>query len=122
MSIPNSSLDDVQMNSANASLKVVAEGTSTISVVLLAGGFYAGGNTSILHNAGTDKLVWQVTMFSNVETEGNNIPTPYESGDNRALLHSYVDSNYLYVEAAYNSSTGDLTPFTITFYYRVLLP
>lgn len=123
MSIPNSSLPNVQMSASNSSLKVIAEGNGTIQVNSLAGGFFAGGiSPPIPHNARTDNLIWQVATFASVEGDGNNIPTPYESNDDRALIHSYVDETNLYVEAAYQSSTGDLASFSIDFFYRVLLP
>lgn len=121
--ISNSNLlQKVQSSSFNTSLKVVAEGTSSISVITFSSGSYASGMTPIPHTAQTDQLIWQVAMFSNLETEGNNIPTPYQSDDSRTVLHSYVDTVNLYVEAAYSSSTNDLVPFTIQFYYRVLAP
>lgn len=118
----NSLLAKVQTSSFNTSLKVVVEGTSSVAVTTFSSNSFASGVATIPHTAQTDQLIWQVSMFSNLETEGNNVPTPYQSDDDRALLHSYVDITNLYVEAAYSSSTNDLVPFTIQFYYRVLAP
>lgn len=120
--ISNNNLRNVQMSSSNASLKVVGEGSSSVLINVFSGATFGSGLAVIPHDGATDQLIWQVSMFSNLETAGNNVPTPYQSDDDRTLLHSYVDKDNLYVEAAYSSSSGDLTPFTIAFFYRILLP
>lgn len=122
MSIPNKNLPNIQLSSDNTSLKLVIQGSATISVVAKVGGNFGSGLATIPHNAGTDNLIWQVAMFSNSLSSGNNVPTPFESNDDGQLLHSYVNSTNLYVEVAQQSNTGSITPFTVTFYYRVMLP
>lgn len=116
-------LTKIQMSSDASSNKVFLENTNspgTITVAALAGAGETQSTAIIPHDFGSDVLIPQVTTIG-AGTDGTVIP--WESNDGRIIQYIRLDSNNLYITIiSSDSGGGGALGFTVTYYYRLLIP
>lgn len=116
MSIVNSLA--LQMSSATASLKLLAQGSGTFSVPSTSTNVTR--TSVVFHGYGNDNLIWQVGI--NSPELGINIITPWASSDGQTILVSTLDSNNLTVTGKAQTAGTPTLAYTVNYYYRILIP
>jgi hypothetical protein len=110
----------IQMLSSASSNKVLLEGSGTLSVNSLGTSGETHTTATIAHNFGSDNLLFQVSTNGG-PTDG--VMLPWESSDSRIIQYASIDDTNLYITVNSNDSSGyGAGAFTITYYYRVLIP
>lgn len=111
----------VQMGSKTSSLKILIQGSGSFVVPSTATS--TNVVATIPHNFEDDNLIWQVgfSIDFGLGAVVNNF-TPYGTGDGRIQVTSTVDNINLYVTGYSSTAALPTDPFTISYYYRVLVP
>lgn len=109
-----------QMSSTQSSNKVFLSDSGTFTVPSLPGAGETFGIATIPHHFGSDALIPQVSTNGG-PTSG--VVLPWSSNDNRINQYAYVDSTNLYIVCLSSDSSGLGAPgFTISYFYRLLIP
>lgn len=111
----------IQMSSLTSSLKILIEGSGILTVNTA--GTSATVTNPIPHNFGSDELLWQVGFSINYSgTLQQGYMTPYITGDGQVSVTATVDNTNLYVTTAFQTAGTPGADYTISYYYRVLVP
>lgn len=117
MSIDYSKL---QLLSDASSNKVLLEGSGTLTVAALSGSGQTHTTATISHGFSSDNLLFQVSTNGGPT---NGVMLPWESNDSRIIQYASVDSTNLYITViSYDGSGYGAQAFTITYFYRILVP
>ncbi len=111
---------DIIMSSKASSNKVLLEGSGTLSVAALSGAGETHTIATIPHNYGSSDLLFQVSTNGGPT---NGVMLPWESNDGRIRQWASVDATNLYITVNSNDSSGSgASAFTISYFYRILIP
>lgn len=111
----------LQLLSSSSSNKVLLQGSGTFTIAALGGIGAALGQATIPHGFTSDRLLWQVATFTNVTAE--YVILPWESNDTRLNQFTNLDDTNLYIFGVSSDSSGLGAPaYTISYYYRLLVP
>jgi hypothetical protein len=108
----------VQVSTDSSSLKILAQGSDTLSVPAVAAGSTATGVVTVPHGYGSDELIFQVA----VSGEGIDTLIPWQSNDGIILLWATMDSTNLKVYSRTGAFAGSQPARRYTVYYRILIP
>lgn len=110
----------IQLSSNASSLKVLLQGSGSFAVPALAAAGNVVGSATIPHGFSSDNLLFQVAT-NGASTSGTILP--WESNDGRNLQYARLDAINLYIYCISNDGSGLGAPgFTITYFYRILIP
>lgn len=114
----------IQMSSLTASLKILAQGTGSLNVSSASSGSPQSVTSTIVHNYGSDNLLWQIGFtiaFSGGGTT-TGLLTPWVSADGQETVVSTIDSNNLYIIGKAQTAGSPTLAYTVTYNYRILVP
>lgn len=112
---------NLQMTSTTSSLKVLAEGTGSLSLPSTVSKVTITNN--IFHGYGSDDLIWQVDgTLSFGSTTYGGIVTPWETSDGQYTFVATLDSENLYISGIAQTAGSATVAATITYAYRILVP
>lgn len=110
----------LRLSSTASSNKVLLSGTGSFSVAALAGAGETFSSATIPHGYSSDNLLFQVTTVGG-GTDG--VILPWQSNDGRVTQYARLDSTNLYIFCISSDASGlGSAGFTITYYYRILIP
>lgn len=110
----------IELSSAASSNKVLLDGFGTFNVPALVGAGNTFGSATVPHGINSDNLLFQVST-TGAGTDG--VILPWASNDGRKLQYARLDSTNLYIFCISSDASGlGASAFTVTYYYRILIP
>lgn len=114
----------VQMSSATASLKILDQNDGVITVPSASSGSPQSVTRTIAHNYGANTLLWQVgfTLQFTIGAPTPGLLTPYVSADGQTTVVSTIDNTNLYITGNAQTAGSPTLAYTVSYYYRILVP
>lgn len=110
----------IQLVSNASSNKVLLEGSGSFTLASLPGAGETTTTDPVPHGFSSDNLLFQVSCDGGPQ-DGTILP--WESNDGRVILYASIDSTNLNVTGISSDLSGFGAPaYTITYYYRILVP
>ncbi len=110
--------ENMQTSSSTSSMKILAQGSGSLTVPALAGAGQVQGTSVIPHGYGSDLLLFQVV----VKMTGVYDMAPWNANSNNVGIWASIDENNLTVYGESNSGAAPVAARTVEYYYRIFIP
>ena len=116
-------LTKIILSSTASSLKVLKEGSGSLTIPGFTAPGEATGTATIAHGYGEDGLLFQVSSDGGTSPTTDATVLPWESNDGQVILYAYLNSTNLVIVGIDSSvGAGPVSARTISYYYRIFIP